>query len=292
MAVSARRLRTRSAMRRSKRFGRATLAALLVVGAAAASALLLMPAARQASASGDRCAVAADLSGSARPLPHVAARLAAGGPLTIVALGSSSTSGTGASRAAATYPSRLGAVLAQHYPGLALRVVNRGVPGEVSPAMAARIDRDVLAEQPDLVIWQVGTNGILRGEDPAVMGSVVAAGIRRIKAAGADVMLMNPQYAPAVLRHPAYREMLHAVDAVAYAEDVPLIRRFAMMRHWADEGRMTLDVMLTRDRLHMTDASYDCLARQVAAAIESAAPAPALRPSTTLRSARDEDGSY
>ncbi len=78
---------------------------------------------------------------------------------------------------------------------------------------------------------------------------------------------MDLQYAPAVLVHAGYREMLHVLSGVARSEDVPLFRRFAMMRHWAEDGQMALPVMLAVDRLHMSNASYDCLARQVARSI-------------------------
>ena len=108
--------------------------------------------------------------------------------------------------------------------------------------MVQRIDSEVLPAHPDLVIWQVGTNGVLRRESAVAMGEVVRAGIERIKKAGADVMLMNPQYAPAMLQHYHYRDMLHVLDAVAYAEDVPLFPRFAIMRDWAEEGRMPLEL--------------------------------------------------
>ena len=104
-------------------------------------------------------------------------------------------------------------------------------------------------------------------QDPAVVAETVRAGIVRMEAAGTDVMLMNLQYAPAVLQHPRYREMLHLLDAVARSEEVPLFRRFAMMRQWAEDGRMPLQVMVAQDRLHMTDASYDCLARQLGVSI-------------------------
>jgi acyl-CoA thioesterase I len=273
------------AVKREPRLRRAALAALVVVGTAAGSAIVLSPVGHSASAAGDRCAISEDIAPIARPLPHVAARIAAGGTLTIVALGSSSTSGTGASGADHTYPSRLAALYAERIPGLTVRVVNSGVAGEEAPAMAARIGRDVLPEKPDLVIWQVGTNGVLRGDDADVVGEIVRAGVERIKASGADVMIMNPQYAPAMLRHPDYRHMLHVLDAVAYAEDVPLFPRFAMMRHWADDGLMPLNVMLTRDRLHMTDVSYDCLARQVATTIDGIA---RLQPIEARETARND----
>lgn len=259
------------AVQREPRLRRGALAALVVVGIAAGTAIVLAPAGHSASAAGDRCSVPEDIAPLVRSMPHVAARIAAGGTLTIVALGSSSTSGTGASGPEYTYPSRLAALYADRIPGLSVRVVNRGVAGEEAPAMAARIGRDVLPEKPDLVIWQVGTNGVLHGDDATATGEVIRAGIERMKASGADVMIMNPQYAPAMLQHGRYRDMLHVLDAVAYAEDVPLFPRFAIMRHWAEHGLMPLSVMLTRDRLHMTDVSYDCLARQIATAIDSVA---------------------
>lgn len=259
------------AVLRRERLGRGAVAALVVVGLAAGATILLGPVGKSASAAGDRCGIGDESATLARPMPHVAARIAAGGTLTIVALGSSSTSGTGASRPEYTYPSRLAAALEARYPGLKVRMVNRGVPGDEAPGMAARISRDVLPEKPDLVIWQVGTNGVLNGDDAFSRGEVLRAGIEQIKDVGADVMLMNLQYAPAVLRHPHYRDMLHVIDAVAYAEDVPLFPRFAIMRQWAEEGRMPLKVMLSRDRLHMTDVSYNCLARGIAASIDAVA---------------------
>ncbi|HUK58876.1 MAG TPA: SGNH/GDSL hydrolase family protein [Stellaceae bacterium] len=261
-------------MRRSERQGRGAWAAVLLVAAAAWAAVMLGPAGRTASASGGRCGAPEDMVMLEHPLPHVAARLAAGGPLTIVALGSSSTYGTGATSQKHSYPSRLRAYLAEHYPAIEVRVLNRGVGGEEAEAMADRIDRDVLASHPDLVIWQVGTNAVLTNDDPAKFGEALGAGLRKIVDAHADVFLVNPQYAPAMLQHPRYRDMLHVLDAVAYEEDVAVFPRFAMMRHWADEGLMPLKLMLARDHLHMTDVSYDCLAREVAISIEAAAVPP------------------
>ncbi len=253
------------------RFGRHGAAALVLLGLAAAATILLTPAGRSASAASDRCEVDDALATMERPLPHVAHRVATGGTLTIVALGSSSTFGTGATRPEYSYPSRLGALLAKQFAGVRVRVINRGVGGDEAQGMAARIDRDVLTAKPDLVIWQVGTNDVLRDRDPTPIGAAVRAGIARIRAAGADVMLMNPQYAPAVLQHEHYREMLHVLGVIAYDEDVPLFPRFAVMRHWAEEGRMPLATMLARDRLHMSDVSYDCVARQLAFGINALA---------------------
>jgi lysophospholipase L1-like esterase len=244
--------------------------ALLLVGTAAAAPMLAAPA--QQSAGADRCSAPAEVVALDSPLPQVARRLAVpGGPLTIVALGSSSTAGFGATRPENTYPSRLAALLRARFPSHRIRVVNRGIGGEEAPAMEARIARDVLPEKPDLVIWQAGTNAIVHDSDPLAAGEAVRRGVARIRASGSDVILMDLQYAPAILLHGHYREMLTVLAATAHAEGVALFHRFAMMRHWAEDGRMALPVMLAPDRLHMTDASYDCLARQLGASIVRAA---------------------
>jgi lysophospholipase L1-like esterase len=108
------------------------------------------------------CVVADDQNRLDFPLLHTARRLASGRPIKIVALGSSSTYGAGASTFAAAYPSRLAAELAKHFPGHEFTVLNRGVNGEEVTDMLARLETAVIAERPDLVLWQVGTNSVLR----------------------------------------------------------------------------------------------------------------------------------
>src|SRR5215831_3579533 len=88
------------------------------------------------------------------PLQHVALRLAQHTPLRIIAFGSSSTEGVGASSPAATYPSQLLKDLTALLPERQrVIVLNRGIGGEDADDMAKRLSA-VIAEQPDLIIWQ------------------------------------------------------------------------------------------------------------------------------------------
>jgi acyl-CoA thioesterase I len=64
-----------------------------------------------------------------RPLIHVGQRLAAREPIKIIAIGSSSTAGAGASSPAASYPSRLAVELGTPYPDVPITVLNRGING-------------------------------------------------------------------------------------------------------------------------------------------------------------------
>ena len=110
------------------------------------------------------------LAGGSQTMPndgrllHVINRLAARQPVRIIAFGSSSTEGIGASSPAATYPSPPESCT---HRGLAARtnlssVLNRGIGGEDADDMARRLPT-VIAEHPDLIIWQTGTNDPLRG---------------------------------------------------------------------------------------------------------------------------------
>ena len=99
-------------------------------------------------------------------LPHVASKLAAGAPVVIIAFGSSSTAGYGSTSPDYTYPNRLAAQLRRQYPSADITVINRGQGGEDAPEMMKRLQTAVLDMKPDLVIWQVGTNAVLRNLDP------------------------------------------------------------------------------------------------------------------------------
>src|SRR5258708_3053891 len=131
-------------------------------------------------------------------LPHVAGKLASGQPVAIVAFGSSSTSGFGTSSPEFTYPNRLAAQLRRQYPGADITVLNRGKGGEDAPEMMKRLQTEVIDAKPDLVIWQVGTNAVLRNLDPAETATMVEEGVARIQAAGAALVLVDPQCSPKV----------------------------------------------------------------------------------------------
>ena len=84
------------------------------------------------------CSAPTEFSHFDRPLVRTARRLASGEPLTIVAIGSSSTAGAGASSPDASYPSRLAVELKQRFPLQDITVLNRGVNGEETEDMMAR----------------------------------------------------------------------------------------------------------------------------------------------------------
>jgi len=191
---------------------------------------------------------------------RVAARIDHRQPLTIVAVGSSSTQGVGASAPGLSYPSRLEAALKDRFPGLDIRVINRGKGGEDASEELARLNRDVIAEHPDLVIWQLGTNAVLHRDDLTTDRELIERGVSQLKESGSDVVLMDLQYAPRVLARPAYTEMEQLIATVAQRTRIGLFRRFEIMRYWQAVEQGDVPKMIGPDGLHMTDRSYGCLA--------------------------------
>lgn len=197
-------------------------------------------------------------------LPHVAARLAAHQPLRIVAFGSSSTQGIGASSPATSYPSQLQADLMRDLQAReAIIVLNRGIGGEDADDMTRRL-AGVIAEHPDLIIWQTGSNDPLRGVPLDRFVKETLAGIQQIRAAGIDVMLMEPQFCRRLgekSNADTYREALQAIGDEMH---VPVIRRYEMMQEWLAKHVLAPAQMLSSDGLHMADAGYALLADAVA----------------------------
>ena len=241
-----------------------------VVALAIAGAGIMIPQARAAETA-PQCAASADLSRFDLPLVRLAERIAVAEPVKIVAIGSSSTSGAGASSTAATYPSRLEVELRARFPRLPFTVLNRGVQGEEVPQMLARFAGAVAAEQPDLVIWQVGTNAVLRGHDMGKTVEGIREGLARLKALGADAILMDLQFAPRVIEKLEAEPMVSLIAAAAKRDNVDLFRRFAVMRDWIETRHIPFQQSLAPDGLHLNDWSYGCVAKLLAGAIADAA---------------------
>lgn len=195
-------------------------------------------------------------------LPHVANKLIAGQPVVIIAFGSSSTQGYGSSAPEFTYPNRLAVRLRRQYPTADITVVNAGRGGEDAPEMMKRLQSAVIDQKPDLVIWQVGTNAVLRNLDPAETAKLVEDGVARIQAAGSDIVLVDPQYSPRVVeRAESANRMVTLLNRVASLRHVGLFPRFEVMREWHEGQALPVDSFVIADGLHMNDWGYACFAQ-------------------------------
>jgi len=225
-------------------FGRQTWAALAAVGAMAAVAA--------SSAAGD---APGELKKGDR----------------IVFLGDSITQGGGGPTG---YVTLIEKALAGAHKDLGIEVVNAGISGNKVADLRGRIDRDVIAKQPTVVVIYIGINDVWHGEHDPARGTAAGAfeaGLRELigkcKAAGARVVLCTPSVIG------EKRAGANALDAkldayagitrwVAKEEKVGLCDlRKAFLDHEAAHNPEDKEAgILTGDRVHLNDAGNKLVA--------------------------------
>src|SRR5215212_3245323 len=184
-------------------------------------------------------------------------------PVRILAIGSSSTEGVGATSPRKTYPSLLQVKLAASWP-VDTVVSNAGRSGEIATATLGRLLRLLASEKPDLVIWQVGTNDALRGEREDSFRAAVTRGVDAALRSGAEMILMDPQYLASLADRSRYERFVRIVDEIGADRRVSVLSRYALMRDWAKDAPQELAASLSGDGLHLSDRGYDCLASLLA----------------------------
>jgi lysophospholipase L1-like esterase len=246
------------------------LAALVIAcGAGSAVAQAPAPAAQpQGQSARPVCDVPRDVFRFSAPLPNLVRTVATQNAVHVIALGSSSTAGSGASSPLASYPARLDAELDRRFPRKDFIVSNYGTGGQLASQMLERIRSDVVAQMPSLVVWQTGVNDAVQDVGLTVFQETLEKGVRELRSAGIDVVLVDMQFYPRSERVAVYGDYLKAMRMVAERESVPLFRRFAIMKHLVKSGQYTSDQLLAPDNFHLNDLSYGCLADLLADAIE------------------------
>lgn len=215
----------------------------------------------------------ADLATFLHPFKHFPQSLAVQRKTRIVALGSSSTAGT---NGIVAFPARLEQGLRKANFGCIIDVLNRGLGGQEAAEELSRFECDVIAEQPSLVVWQVGTNAAYR--ESYSLDEVEAAlrvGLGWLARLPVDVIVMDLQYTFAIVEVPnrlaRALDMQRRIERVTSAAGVNLFRRWELMKSWCDTGQIPLSAMDDGhdDRLHMSERATACVSDALARAIMS-----------------------
>jgi acyl-CoA thioesterase-1 len=199
------------------------------------------------------------------PLRAVKRALKESRAIHVLAIGSSSTVGIGATSPASAYPVRLEGELEKLFPGIEIEVTNRGLSGEIAAGAAERIRNTIAEVEPDLVIWQVGTNDALARVDIDSFAQGLDETIKWIQSHRIDVVLVDPQYTASLARDDYYGRIVKTIQEAAQRDRVPLVLRYEAMR-WLSSQKVG-GSMLARDQFHLNDLGYRCMAEHVARAI-------------------------
>jgi acyl-CoA thioesterase-1 len=215
-----------------------------------------------------RCKAPQELLRFKAPLRHLAAAVRSTREIKVVALGSSSTAGAGASGSSACYPSRLEGELNRRYPDKRFSVLNLGVGGQLASDMLARIGAEVLRQTPTLVIWQTGVNDAIADVGLDSFRGTLRRGVDELTNRGIDVILLDMQYYPRSEYVAGYRDYLTVMRDVGKEKNIPVLHRFDIMKYWVASSQFSADELLAPDHFHANDLTYGCLADILADAMQ------------------------
>jgi lysophospholipase L1-like esterase len=213
-----------------------------------------------------QCRASREMLELGNPLEIAKTAVAEERELRVVALGSSSTQGYGASNPQFAYPAQLKMRLDKALPGIHVHVWNKGVGGQDAAEMIERMRADVIPEHAHIVVWQVGTNSAIRRDPITKFAEKLRTGIDIGHSLGANFIMMNLQYVPAVVALPDEEEYAQVMADVAKEKQVGLFRRFEIMRSWYNDG-MPYAQFVINDGLHLNDFGQKCIAKLLSQSI-------------------------
>jgi acyl-CoA thioesterase I len=195
------------------------------------------------------------------PLPNVAAALEKRKTIKILAIGAAA----GKRRARGSYTDQIERLLEQSLKGIDVVMVNRGVSGELAADAAVRIKNEVALEEPNLVLWQIGTNDALAYVPLDELETTVTDTIRWLKEHKVDVVLAGLQYIDRMRQDSHYAAVRELLRKIATEENVIIVRRYEAVQLVEQAGKPGGDFV--PDEFERTDAGYSCLAQYIARAI-------------------------
>ncbi len=197
-------------------------------------------------------------------LPKTLAALEAGQDVTIVTVGGAATEGQAAGGNDASWPARMGVVLKGKFPQAQIAVLNHSVARQTATDMVKRFERDVIAQRPNLVIWETGTIDAVRGVDPSEFRETLQTGLEKLRASSSEVIFMDMQYSRLTHAVIHFNRYLVLMRGVADIKDVPLFPRHKIMHDWAEAGILESSESTPEARRALADKLYRCIGSAVA----------------------------
>lgn len=207
------------------------------------------------------CQPGASALGGETALPNVAAALASRKTVRILSMGAAPGRVTARG---GSYTGVIENILSQAMKGIEVTIINRGVSGELAAGAAIRMRNEVALEEPNLVLWQVGTNDALAYVPVDDFAAVLSEQIAWLKAHHVDLVIVGLQFTPRIMHDEHYVAIRNALRKIAGAENVPVVRFYEAMQivNGATEGALP-----AAEDFERNEEGYNCLAQYVARAI-------------------------
>jgi hypothetical protein len=217
------------------------------------------------------CPALGDVDFDAASLTHVAAALKSGHGLNVLAVGSASLQpdnpappqGAGAP-AQSGGPWQMARALEAAVHGLHVSVTLRTGHDLEAGEMAEIISAELARGHYQLVLWQTGTVDAVQDAPPGDFYQALLNGAADITGAGADLVLVDPQFSRFLQANANLQPYLSAMQAVADLPGVSLFDRYRIMRGWADDGAIDLERTPIAGREAAAARLHMCLGRALA----------------------------
>ncbi|HEX3405225.1 MAG TPA: hypothetical protein VHT74_33350 [Acetobacteraceae bacterium] len=242
-------------------------------------AILALPVPSRAGSDADNACGAPDEFLTANStLGQLAAAIAVGAPIDVLAIGSATTVGSitvaGKETIAAqgaSFPWQMIRTLNAALPGVQFRVEVRGGRGMTAEDMLPLLEAALKQRHYPLVLWQTGTVEAVRGLRPDRMLEVLHAGAERVRDAGGDLVLIDPQFSRFLRANTDLDPYENVLQQVATMPGVALFRRFDLMRAWANDSGIDLERTPKADREGALEQLNHCLGQALALFVLSGA---------------------
>jgi hypothetical protein len=211
------------------------------------------------------CAAADEFVIPHEPLDQLAAAIASGKPVNVLAVGSATTVGEESDGGhIVSFPYRMTEVLRAQLPRVTFQLTVRGRRGLTAEAMLPLV-RDALRQQRyALVIWQTATVEAVRGLRPDGMRTVLEDGADLVREAGGDLVLVDPQFSRFLRANADLDPYENALQQVATLPGVTLFHRYDLMQTWAQDGHIDLERARKSDRQKTMELLNTCLGQALA----------------------------
>lgn len=164
----------------------------------------------------------------------------------VIAFGDSLTAGFGAAKGE-DYPSKLSSVIGAP-------IINAGRSGDTTESALRRLEDDVLARDPRIVIVGLGGNDVLRRVPMSDTKNNLEAIVRRIQGAGAMVVLLGFEFPTFGADYGGLYEEIADENGCLLVPDV------------LDD--ILTDRTMKSDEIHPNAAGYDLMARRVSGPLQ------------------------
>ena len=138
-------------------------------------------------------------------------------------------------------------------------------------AMLAALHKGLDGRGISLVVWQTGTVEAMQKLPPEEFARTLDAGAEVVRAAGADLLLVDPRYSRLLQTHATLGPYRETMQQVAQRHAAVLFRRFDLIRQWVEAGQIDLESVAKSERPKMTERLNACLGQALAQTVLRAA---------------------